>query len=262
MDRRQYLLAGSSLSIGVLAGCLSRFSAGSDGSTLSPPEDLDVETVATATFDENVTPICAEGTSIRGSVEGTNAAAVSDHEFFHDAASGRYGVRGRIVPDESGPVSSVTATFSTDRSTTDRLSGVGSDETSLFTATTADGDPDAVDEYTLGVTAGADADQGIPWDGYAAIDGEWGQIGDYNGDAVYGCAGTVTNKRDERIELYPRCNAYLDDTTVAYSGRSTESVLEIPAGETATVYFPYPRCDPGAIDTIDTWVEWSTMTNP
>lgn len=262
MDRRQYLLAGGSLSVGVLGGCLSRFSAGSDSSDLAPSEDLNVETVATAAFAENVTPICAEGRSIRGSVDGPNAEFVSAHEFFHDAASGRYGVRGRIVPDASGTVSSIIASFSTGNSATDRIARVDSDETYLFTIATDDGDPDGIDEYTLDVNTGTDADRGIPWDGYATIDGKWGQIGDYNGTAVYGCVATVTNKRDESIELYPRCNAYLDDATVAYSGTSLESVLELPAGETATVYFPYPRCDPGAIDTIDTWLEWSTINNP
>lgn len=262
MERRRYLLGGTSLGVCALAGCLSRFSAGGDGPDLVPPEDLNAKTVATATFDEDVTPICAAGTSMSGSVEGPNAEFVSAHEFFHDAASGRYGVRGRIEPGERGNVPSVRAAFSTNDSATDRIYGVDSDETYLFTITTTEGDPDGVDGYTLHVDDGMDSDWGIPWEGYATIDGEWGEIGDYNGTAVYGCVATVTNERDESIELYPRCKAYLDERSVAYSGEPIERVIELSPTETRTVHFPYPRCDPGAIDAIEPWLEWSTMSNP
>lgn len=263
MDRRRYLLGGGSLAAGVLAGCLTLGAGESDGSDLAPPDDRDVEAVATAAFDEDVSPICAEGESASGSVEGPNGEYVSAHEFFRDSASGRYGVRGRIDPGEQrGNVPSIRAEFSDGTSATDRIYGLEDDETYLFTITAAEGDPDAIDGYALTVRDGETADIGTVGDYFATIEGEWGEIGGYDGDSVYGCVATVSNEYRTELELWPRCKASIDESIVAYSGSSAESIGELEPDETTTVYFPYPRCDPGAIDEIEPWLEWSTMDNP
>lgn len=262
MNRRYYVLNGISLCTVGLSGCVSFLPSKGAETDLAPPEDTDVKTVATEVFDKNRTPVCADGESLSASVEGSNAEYVTAHEFIRDSASGRYGVRGRIKPGERGNIPHIFAEFSDDTYASDRTYGVGDEETYLFTILTDEGDPDAISSYSLTVDDGATADIGTVPDNFANIEGEWGQIGKYDGGAVYGCAATVTNEYDEEIEVYPRCNASLGKKTVAYSGKAIESAVELAPGETASVYFPYPRCDPGAIADVETWLEWSTMNNP
>ncbi|WP_276256330.1 hypothetical protein [Halomontanus rarus] len=262
MNRRYYFLNGISICVVSFSGCLSFVPGKGDETDLAPPEDKDVETVATVTLGEDRTPVCADGESLIASVEGSNAEYVTSHEFVRDSASGRYGVRGRIKPGERGNIPSIFAEFSDNTRVTDHTYGVEDDETYLFTILADKGDPDAISSYSLTVNDGATADIGTVPDNVANIKGKWGQIGKYDGGAVYGCTATVTNEYDEELEVYPRCKAYLNEKTVAYSGKAIESVVELAPGETASVYFPYLRCDPGAIADVETCLEWSTMNTP
>ncbi|MFC7214771.1 hypothetical protein ACFQO4_11870 [Saliphagus sp. GCM10025334] len=228
---------------------------------MTPGDDRDVETVATATFDEDITPLCTEGESLGSSVDGWFADVVTDHEFFRDTESGRYGVRGRIEW-ETGNIPRIRAEFSDGSRGSDRGFGVDEDETYLFTVVSAEGDPDAIDGYTLTIDGGGVEDIGTVPEEYATIDGDWGQIGTYDDAPVYGYVGTVSNDHTKDVTLYPYLKAYLDETTVAYAERSTEFGIDLSPGDTRTVYFPYLRCDPAKIDHVEGWLEWGTMNNP
>ncbi|MFC7216214.1 hypothetical protein ACFQO4_19310 [Saliphagus sp. GCM10025334] len=262
MRRRRYLHGLITVPTAGVAGCLSRDSIPDDGSDLTPEDDRDVKTVAAETFDDDFTPICAEGESLESDVEGFYAELVTDHEFFRDVESGRYGVRGRVSTWDSGNIPKVTAEFSDGSFDWDRGYGLDEGETYLFTVVSSEGDPDAIDGYTLTVEGGGVDDIGIASKEYVTIDGEWGQIGTYDDAPVYGYAGTVTNDHTEDVRLFPRMKAYLDETTVAYAGQSTETSVDLALGDTQTVYFPYPRCDPAKIDHVEGWLEWATMIYP
>ncbi|USZ73561.1 hypothetical protein [Natronosalvus halobius] len=262
MRRRRYLLGLLTVPAAGVAGCLSRDSSPDDGTDLTPEDDRDVETVATETFDDDFTPICAEGESLESDIEGLYAELVTDHEFFRDTESGRYGVRGRIAAREDGSFPEVQAEFSDESHAKDTGFRVAEDETYLFTVVTSEGEPNAIDGYSLTVEEGGVDDIGTVPEEYATIDGEWGQIGTYADVSVYGYAGTVTNDHTKDVRLYPHLKAYLDETTVAYAGKSTEFFDDLAPGDTQTVYFPYPRCDPAKIDHVEGWLEWSTMNNP
>ncbi|WP_323171325.1 hypothetical protein [Natrialba sp. PRR66] len=262
MNRRQCVVGIAALSSSAVAGCFSRESGGAQQLNLTPTDDRDVEAVSSTTFDEDVTPICAEGESLTATVDGPNADAVVAHEFVRDPKSGRYGVRGRIEPGEWGNIPSIRAAFDDGSSESTRVYGLDADETSLFTITTADGAADEIGEYTLTVRDGETADIGRVSEQYATVDGDWGRIGTYDGSPVYGYSATVANDHSEAVELYPRLKAYLDETTVAYSGTATESAIDVAPGETRAVFFPYPRCDPGSIVTVEAWLDWPTMLYP
>ncbi|USZ72952.1 hypothetical protein [Natronosalvus halobius] len=262
MKRRRYLLGVITVPTAGVAGCLSRGSTPDDGSDLTPEDDRDVETVATETFDTDFTPICADGESLESDVEGSYAELVTDHEFFRDAESGRYGVRGRIGPWEGGNIPEVRAEFSDESHAKDTGFGVAEDETYLFTVMASEGNPDAIEGYTLSTDGGGVEDIGPASEEYVTLDGDWGQIGTYDDAPVYGYVGRVDNNHTKDVTLYPHLKAYLDETTVAYAGQSTELGIDVASGDTQTVYFPYPRCDPAKIEYVEGWLAWATMDNP
>ncbi|ELY99041.1 hypothetical protein C482_10806 [Natrialba chahannaoensis JCM 10990] len=279
MRRRRYLTGLSSVATAGIAGCAGHTPADDDQSAPGiggrSDTDVDVDIVTETQFEDDLTPLCGAGESLPANVDGVNAAFVTDHEFVPDHERGHYGVRGRIVQGDSeesgadgaprrrGNVPSVHVAFSDGSTASERIYGLESDESYAFTVVTAAGDLDDIKSYELTVPDGATADIGHVPAAYATIDDEqWGQIGTHDGDAVYGCVASVKNDHDRSVELYPRYKAFLDETTVAASGTAIESSLVLDPNETQTVSFPYRRCDPGAVVSVDTWLEWSTMLYP
>lgn len=262
MRRREYLVGALSVPVVGGAGCLSLSSIPDGGSNLTPEADLDVEVVATTTFDRNFTPICSGGESLQSDIEGSYGDLVTDHEFFTDTESGRYGVRGRIGPWADGNIPRIAAEFSDESLVSGRGFGLKEGETYLFTIWTSEGDPDAIDRYTLTVELGGVDDIGVASDEYVTVHGDWGEIGFYDGKPVYGYVGTVVNNHTKDVRFFPRLKAYTSDETVVYAGSGTVSSIDVSSGSSQIVYFPYQRCDPGKVIDVDVWMEWATMNNP
>ncbi|WP_312910629.1 hypothetical protein [Natronosalvus caseinilyticus] len=254
MKRRPYL---ATLGSGLVGGCLSSVpDLGDDDATnvtssaLAPPENWSDEVVAEESFDRSATPICVDGEDRNGRIESNPDGTIADHHFFDDSATDRYGVRGRIEFDGPGShMETVRATF--ERSDGERVIESRSlfrrsRETYLFEIVTTEGNADAVDRYTLAEPDGGTSGPGpTVEDGSTLVEKGWGQLGTADGDPVYGAAVTLRNATEAKTgDAGVVVEALLEDGTVVFNDSAG---AELEPGETHTFYFPYLRCDPGAI---------------
>ncbi|MFC7239473.1 hypothetical protein ACFQS4_14985 [Saliphagus sp. GCM10025317] len=252
MKRRPYLATlGSSL----VGGCLSSVPGVDDDRTnvtsseLAPPTNWSDEVIAEESFDWSATPICVDGEDRNGRIESNPGGTITDHHFFDDGTD-RYGVRGRIEFDDLGSyIETVRATFDQDdgeRVIESRSLFRRSRETYLFEIVTTEGSADAVDRYTLEEPEGGTSGPSPTIeDGSTLVEKGWGQLGTADGDPVYGAAVTLQNATEAKTgEVGVVVEALLEDETVAFNDSAG---AELEPGETHTFYFPYLRCDPGAV---------------
>ncbi|USZ70857.1 hypothetical protein [Natronosalvus halobius] len=253
MKRRPYLATLCSSFVG---GCLSSVPGVDDDATnvtsseLAPPTNWSDEVVAEESFDRSATPICADGEDRNGRIEGNPGGTITDHHFFDDDGTDRYGVRGRIEFDRPGSyIETVRAAFDRDdgdRVVESKLFVERSRETYLFEIVTTEGSADGVDRYTLEEPEGGTSGPGPTIeDGSALVEKGWGQLGTADGEPVYGSAVTLRNVTQVKTgEVGVVVEALLEDGIVVFNDSAS---AELEPGETHTFYFPYLRCDPGAV---------------
>ncbi|MFC7216223.1 hypothetical protein ACFQO4_19355 [Saliphagus sp. GCM10025334] len=248
MKRRKFLATtGTTFSIS-LVGCLS---APTSEGNLRSPENFTGTEVATATFDESETPICASGGTIDSTIEGdSELGTITNHEFFQDD-TGRYGVRGRY---EGGYFQWIDATFfsGTGVLTETRHNIYGfSGEPYEFMIVTSEGDSSEIDNYQLTLPDGANSGPGPSTkEGLELLEKGWGVLGTSGNNEVYGFAATIQNTEAESVrQIYMRVKSHIDDNTLVHTDQGF--VRELEPMETYTFYSPYLRCDPGDVSEVD-----------
>ncbi|MFP9061425.1 hypothetical protein ACLI4R_12930 [Natrialbaceae archaeon A-chndr2] len=255
MKRRTYL---SAFVAGGLGGCLSERTEGDGpntsnvtGSKLVPSENWTDEEIADTAFDESATPICVDGEERDGTVENQPGATITDHHFFYDGSTGRYGLGGRIEFHGGGYFQRTRATFvgsSTEITVADREFYQVTPGAYLFTIVAPEGNHAAVERYELDAPDGATADPGpTVEDGTELVKEGWGKLGEADGVSVYGAAVTIRNASSVTGEGQVIVEAVLNDGTVVHNEQGS---VELRPGETETFYFPYHRCDPGSVTEI------------
>ncbi|UTF54187.1 hypothetical protein [Natronosalvus rutilus] len=253
MKRRPYLATLGSSFVG---GCLSSVPGVGDDATnvtsseLAPPTNWSDQVIAEESFNRSATPIFADGEDRNGRIESNPGGTITDHLFFDDDGTDRYGVRGRIEFDRPGSyIETVRATLDQDdgeRVVESQLFVERSRETYLFEIVTTEGSADAVDRYTLEEPEGGTSGPGpTVEDGSTLVEKGWGQLGTADGEPVYGAAITLQNATQVKTgEAGVVVEALLEDETVACNDSAS---AELEPGETHTFYVPYLRFDPGAV---------------
>ncbi|MFP8958129.1 hypothetical protein ACLI4Y_15510 [Natrialbaceae archaeon A-CW3] len=264
LGRRSYLATvGGVAFAGVgtvpLAGCLATGEnddqQSATGSTpLFPDPEWTDDTVADRTFERSAVPICAHRGEMEGTAENSRDVTITDHGFFHDRDTGRYGVRGRVQFERDFSTPTIRVELLGGSTVLERASRTlyHPSEDAIFTIT-GDQYPDRIDGYRLRPPDGDDSGPGPEiHDGLEVRETSWGIVGDANGDPVYGGLVTVENVSDEHPEVQkPRTalvyarSRYESGTTAQTHHEFASSELDV--GETDTLVLPYRWCDPGRI---------------